>query len=936
MKRILSAVFTIVLVLCMLLPAFANDTVQFTGSDDGISVSVTASEGTFPNNTEMSVSKVSADSSSVSVDISFYADGQKVEPNNEVSVSMDYTELDGEEFHVYHEGELIDTATSTNAEFTADSFSVYSIEAVKVDTYNFYDGEKLVSSQRVKTGETVYAPSRSENTAIFRGWKSDTKEYGDFTSFTVEEATGAVYNLYSVYEDSPIHVYYMSDNRILHTITGNKGDVVELTQEFPLPTEYDAVFDGWYLDEECTEPAPTEITLEKDMYLYAKYTQGHWIHFNTDGGTSIDPQFVLEETTEPTVIPEKAGYTFSGWYLNEEPYVFGSALTEDITLTAKWTPAETSYRVIIWQESVFDTVEEYNYDYYESYTVTGTTDETIVLDDSYTTMSFTGFEYAKTDGDETIRGDGSSVVNVYYNRKIITSRFWNSTAVGTGEVTELVGKYGTSFKTNGVTTPEPKEGYMWCFTENGRIVYTNLINIFTYTTSSSQITNINDYRQTQKRHYRYYTYYEGLYDLEDPNYSSADLTNFYDSGSVLTVGTPFIRGLYVKENYGGFTMYKVRLKSYRDTTHAYKELEVQPGIVDLYADLSDTSKPLIMYFKRRIFTINFINGSETTSKQALYDDDISDLEYTPECPYDGDYVFDGWYADEEYTEKFDFSNPMPANNLILYAKWTPAQYTIRVHSVDGDVIESTTVDYGTEIASAYFPSVICGDNVISKGNDTVYSIPADADWFGWIDSDNVAVIIGQKVTHDIDYYPYYIEANKYTIIYHSGEETAYADHVYSDGAIGKIDNCMFDEDSFLYWTDAQGNIYTPNEEYTFGTENLELYAVYSNIEKLQTKLIYHSDENTHTEVYSVNDEVEIKGAIFEKEGYTFKGWKDENGNMISGRVVLDGAENHLYAVWEKNKDNVPETGDNSFIILYVALAIISICGIKVLSVMRGR
>ena len=37
-------------------------------------------------------------------------------------------------------------------------------------------------------------------------------------------------------------------------------------------------------------------------------------------------------------VPDRSGYAFDGWYLNEEEYVFGTTLvTEDITLKAHWT-----------------------------------------------------------------------------------------------------------------------------------------------------------------------------------------------------------------------------------------------------------------------------------------------------------------------------------------------------------------------------------------------------------------------------------------------------------------------------------------------------------------------------------------------------------------------------------------------------------------------
>ena len=65
----------------------------------------------------------------------------------------------------------------------------------------------------------------------------------------------------------------------------------------------------------------------------------NWVvTFNPDNGEPAFTQNVEYEgkATEPA--PEKTGYTFDGWYLDEaeEPFDFDTFITSDITLTAKW------------------------------------------------------------------------------------------------------------------------------------------------------------------------------------------------------------------------------------------------------------------------------------------------------------------------------------------------------------------------------------------------------------------------------------------------------------------------------------------------------------------------------------------------------------------------------------------------------------------------
>ena len=61
------------------------------------------------------------------------------------------------------------------------------------------------------------------------------------------------------------------------------------------------------------------------------------IVFETNGGTVINGQTIdeNEKVTRPAD-PTKEGYTFSGWYLNDELYDFETLVTSNLTLTAKW------------------------------------------------------------------------------------------------------------------------------------------------------------------------------------------------------------------------------------------------------------------------------------------------------------------------------------------------------------------------------------------------------------------------------------------------------------------------------------------------------------------------------------------------------------------------------------------------------------------------
>lgn len=61
------------------------------------------------------------------------------------------------------------------------------------------------------------------------------------------------------------------------------------------------------------------------------------VSFDTDGGSNIDSVVIkIGETIKEPDIPTKDGYTFKGWYIEEEEFSFSKPITEEITLKAKW------------------------------------------------------------------------------------------------------------------------------------------------------------------------------------------------------------------------------------------------------------------------------------------------------------------------------------------------------------------------------------------------------------------------------------------------------------------------------------------------------------------------------------------------------------------------------------------------------------------------
>jgi uncharacterized repeat protein (TIGR02543 family) len=71
-----------------------------------------------------------------------------------------------------------------------------------------------------------------------------------------------------------------------------------------------------------------------------------------------------------------------------------------------------------------------------------------------------------------------------------------------------------------------------------------------------------------------------------------------------------------------------------------------------------------------LYTLSFYSDGGSQVADILFHE--GDTVKEPDHPTKTGYVFQGWYSDYKHTSAFSFLNPMPANNLVLYAYWKVA------------------------------------------------------------------------------------------------------------------------------------------------------------------------------------------------------------------------------------------------------------------------
>ena len=124
-------------------------------------------------------------------------------------------------------------------------------------------------------------------------------------------------------------------------------------------------FKAWSVNGE-EKAVGTAITVSGDVTITAVWEdipvvtpETYTVTFNTNGGSTVESVAVEDgKTVAKPADPTKDGYTFDGWYVDEAlttAYDFNTAVTDNITLYAKWTEASsgvvitTNYRITVTQ-----------------------------------------------------------------------------------------------------------------------------------------------------------------------------------------------------------------------------------------------------------------------------------------------------------------------------------------------------------------------------------------------------------------------------------------------------------------------------------------------------------------------------------------------------------------------------------------------------------
>ena len=227
------------------------------------------------------------------------------------------------------------------------------------------------------------------------------------------------------------------------TFTTNGGTEVaaqkiksgEKATEPTAPTKDGYTFDGWFTDSGFTTAFSFSSEITADITLYAKWIDASkptfTVTFSVDGATTTQTVEENAKATKPTD-PTKNGYTFTGWYNGDSKFEFDTAITANVTLTAKW-------ELITYKITYAGLDGATNPNTATTYTIE--TDDITLTDASKTGYTFGGWKNANGDAiTKIIKGSTGDLV--------LTAQ-WTPSGIYTENSTYYIGAYSDSAPASG-------------------------------------------------------------------------------------------------------------------------------------------------------------------------------------------------------------------------------------------------------------------------------------------------------------------------------------------------------------------------------------------------------------------------------------------------------------------------------------------------------
>lgn len=447
----------------------------------------------------------------------------------------------------------------------------------------------------------------------------------------------------------------------------------------------------------------TVVEVYYDRYYYL-------MNFDLDGGYGVEPIYARFGAPISVDTPTKPGYTFESW----TPSIPAAMPDHNTSYTASWKIGESGFTVVFWYQNANDD----GYSVAGTYTPADVKPGTEKKSDDYKNQSFTGrdtehFTYNAAKAETvTVKGDGSTVLNVYYTRNTYTLTFKD------GNIKIVCGKVEHKHSHEQCCT---KTGWhLSCNSKKCPVGYEHEHTTGGWGTAScykiSDLTITAKYQADIHNNFPikdgdktiWWTVPSNCESFEPGNYlgsidtmpgENITFTKYQSqSGAKLYYYVETLNGASGQTSYKGrnYNLYKaIDLKgsginlTYKEEFHpilGFTQGDSNPYLpVNGSVSVQDNN---YLYYTRNSYNLKFYNYNayvDGKGGSVQYEAPLSGYNFTPEYPAGLEpnaYVFDGWYTTAGCYEgsKADLNTmTMPASDVILYAKWVPKTHTVKTY-----------------------------------------------------------------------------------------------------------------------------------------------------------------------------------------------------------------------------------------------------------------
>lgn len=259
----------------------------------------------------------------------------------------------------------------------------------------------------------------------------------------------------------------------------------------------------------------------------------------------------------------------------------------------------------------------------------------------------------------TVAPDGSTVMNVYYDRTTFTLTFsyaYNKVSKEFEKVKTITNKWGANISEEYVAIAKDCGSTFWFHDDD---IYGACTNYF----------GVMPKPYDEEGNETDYTYFH----LD----ANGDEGTMYYKGADLTGG--YTVNLFSVPNVGGYSITDEDKYEFEGYTFSHLDADYNS-----YSGRYSCSGA-IFYYTRNSYTLDFNDGEKVVRNEIVpYQKSLGTYAFTPTAPsyYEaGSVQFAGWYQNPECTGdevKLD-QTTMPSSNMILYAKWVPVKHDVTVY-----------------------------------------------------------------------------------------------------------------------------------------------------------------------------------------------------------------------------------------------------------------